>query len=136
MKKAFFICISSLLFLNLSFAQSKYKAVFELTSEDQKTWKGILGNIKNTKDALKDVEIALVAHSAGISFLTKKNEELQKKIKELADNEVKFYACQNTMEKKGIVHKDLLTFAEITDSGVAEIIRKQNEGWSYVKVGK
>jgi uncharacterized protein len=136
MKKFLFTFASLLMLLNPSWAATEYKAVFELTSEDEKTWEGILKNVSNTKEALKDVQIEVVAHSSGINFMTEKNKNLQKKMKDLAEKNVTFYACQNTLEGKNISKKELLPFVQITDSGVGEVIRKQAEGWSYVKIGK
>ena len=133
--KILFIFLS--IFLSFtSFAKSKYQAVFELTSDEHETWDGILGNVKNAREALKDVEIAVVAHAKGIGIMTKKNKKFQDQMKELSQRGVSFLACKNTMESKNIDAKELLSFVSMVDSGVAEVIRKQKDDWAYVKVGK
>ena len=36
---------------------------------------------------------------------------------------------------KNVTEKDLMPFVTTVDSGVAEVVRKQEEGWSYIKGG-
>ena len=48
---------------------------------------------------------------------------------------VRFAACQNTMRRRNISKEDLLPFVGTVDSGVAEVVRKQEEGWAYLKGG-
>ena len=45
-------------------------------------------------------------------------------------------ACQNTMRLRKVTTEDLFPFASQVDSGVAELIRKQEAGWSYVRAGE
>jgi intracellular sulfur oxidation DsrE/DsrF family protein len=42
---------------------------------------------------------------------------------------------ENTMRKKNVCRADLLPFVTTVDSGVAEVVRKQEQGWSYIKSG-
>ena len=46
-----------------------------------------------------------------------------------------FAACQNSMRVQKVTTEDLLAFATQVDSGVSEIIRKQEADWSYVRAG-
>ncbi|MGH7937542.1 MAG: hypothetical protein ACRD5Z_25205 [Bryobacteraceae bacterium] len=39
------------------------------------------------------------------------------------------------MKRKGIGKDQLLPIATTVDSGVAEVVRKQEAGWSYIKSG-
>jgi intracellular sulfur oxidation DsrE/DsrF family protein len=39
------------------------------------------------------------------------------------------------MRRKNVSRGELLPFATTVDSGVAEVVRKQEQGWSYVKSG-
>ena len=53
----------------------------------------------------------------------------------LAQAGVVFAACENTMRRQNVGKADLLPFVTTVDSGVAEIVRKQEAGWSYLRVG-
>ena len=48
---------------------------------------------------------------------------------------VAFVGCENTMTRKNMTKDQLVPFALTVDSGVAEVIRKQEQGWSYIKSG-
>jgi intracellular sulfur oxidation DsrE/DsrF family protein len=37
------------------------------------------------------------------------------------------------MRRKGVSKDQLVPFATTTDSGAAEVVRKQEAGWSYIK---
>ena len=71
----------------------------------------------------------------GLGFLLKRNTALSDKLDPLAASGVVFAACENTMKKKNVRKDDLLPLATTVDSGVAEVVRKQEAGWSYVKSG-
>jgi intracellular sulfur oxidation DsrE/DsrF family protein len=64
-----------------------------------------------------------------------KNATLADRMKKLADAGVVFAACENSMRKKNVTKADLLPFVTTVDSGVAEVVRKQEAGWSYIKSG-
>ena len=65
----------------------------------------------------------------------KSNTGLAERIATLATARVKFVACENTMKRLKIQKDDLLAVAGTVDSGVAEVVRLQEAGWSYIKSG-
>lgn len=101
-------------------------------------WTGTLNNVANAQQAFGagNTEIEVVAHSNGLGFLLKSNDALKDRMQQLASNGVVFAACQNTMKKKNVSKEDLLPFVTTVDSGVAEVIRKQEAGWTYLKSGE
>lgn len=116
---------------------SKHRVLFEVTMSGEEQWNGVLNNVKNVREALgaDATEVLVVAHSNGLGMLLQKENKFADRIKELADAGVVFAACENTMKKKNVSKADLLPSATTLDSGVAEVVRKQEAGWSYVKSG-
>lgn len=115
---------------------SEYKIVFELTSDDRKSWETLLNNLENVKKELgSNTEMEVVAHGNGIEFLRKKNDFQMDRIQKLTKEGIKFLGCENTMKRKKITREELYDFAGTVPAGLAEIIRKQNEGWAYIKIG-
>lgn len=115
---------------------SDYKIVFELTSEDKKTWDTLLNNLENVRKELgPKTEMEVVAHGNGIGFLLKKSDFQKDRIKMLTKEGIKFLGCENTMKRKKISRDELYDFTGTVPAGLAEIIRKQKEGWSYIKIG-
>jgi len=119
-----------------SSAEKRHRIVFEVTMEGSEQWTAVLNNVENLRNALgAESEIEVVAHSKGLGMLVAKDNGLTDRMKKLADDGVVFAACENTMKKKNVTKDQLVPFAKTTDSGVAEVIRKQEAGWSYIKSG-
>ena len=118
-------------------ADAKHRVVFQVTSEGDEQWDAVLGNVENVRQAFgpQNTQIALVAHGKGLGLVTAANNRHAERMKKLADGGVSFAACENTMRKKKVTKDQLLPFVTTVDSGVAEVVRKQEEGWSYVKNG-
>lgn len=118
-------------------AQPKHRIVMEVSTDDPKVWEAALNNIENLRNALgaEAATIELVAHGGGLSMLLGTNEAQAQRLDKLAGAGVVLAACENTMKRKKITRADLLPFVATVDSGVAEVVRKQERGWSYVKSG-
>jgi intracellular sulfur oxidation DsrE/DsrF family protein len=69
-------------------------------------------------------------------MLLKKNDGYADRLKEAADKGVILAACQNTMRAMNVKTEDLFPFAVQVDAGVAELVRKQEAGWAYIKGGE
>lgn len=97
----------------------------------------MLSNIENVQRALgiEVTEIEVVAHGEGIGPVTRTNTVLADRIAALTTPRVTFVACENTMRRLKIQKNDLVTVAGTVDSGVAEVVRLQEAGWSYIKSG-
>jgi hypothetical protein len=69
---------------------------------------------------------------AGISPYAERIQRMQKEYHDLT-----FVACQNTIERiqqeLGLQAK-LLPGVVVIDSGVAQIMRRQHQGWAYIQV--
>ncbi len=106
----------------------------ELTGSDTLIWKGAINNIRHLKEEWgENVEIELVAHGPGISFLQKDKTTQLSAMEELRKSGVVFAACNNSMKARNISLADLVSQATVVPSGVAEIVTKQEQGWSYLK---
>lgn len=118
-------------------ANRRHRVLFEVTMAGEKQWTGVLNNVENVRVALgkEHTQVMVVAHSNGLGMLVQKGNPLASRIKGLADDGVVFAACENTMKKKNLRKEDLLPSAIAVDSGVAEVVRKEEAGWTYIKSG-
>jgi intracellular sulfur oxidation DsrE/DsrF family protein len=117
-------------------ADRPHRIVFEVTMEGVEQWTAVLTNVENLRKSLgASTEVEVVAHSKGLGLLVAKDNTLADREKQLVDGGVVFAACENTMKKQNITKDQLVPFTKTTDSGVAEVIRKQEAGWSYIKSG-
>ncbi len=118
-----------------------HKVVFEVTADGAEKWLGALRNVENAQKSLggETVKFEVVTHGKGLGMLLAKNAdenaELKEKLAKLHADGVVFAACENTMRRDNVEKKDLVDQATTVDSGVGEVIRKQGEGYSYIKIG-
>ena len=115
---------------------AQHRVVIQLSSNDTSAWKGLMKNIENLKNAWGDsVSIEVVAHSNGIEFLVNDKTTQQAKIAFFKTKGVQFVGCENTMRERKIPKETIIPEAGFVKSGVAEVILKQEQGWSYIKGG-
>ena len=114
-----------------------HRIVIELTSGEPMQWESVLNNVENVRRALgaDATRVAVVAHGEGLGLVMKTNTALQQRVERLAADGVVFAACENTMRRKKVTRADLLPAATTVDSGVAEVVRRQEAGWAYLKGG-
>ena len=114
----------------------RHQVIFQFTSEGEEQATSLLNNIENIQQALgaDRVQIEVAAHGKGLSLLTKES-SVAARLEKIAGTGVVFAACENTMKRKKIGKEQLLPSATTVDSGVAEVVRKQAQGWAYIKSG-
>ena len=112
----------------------KHRVVFQVTADGDEQWEAVIGNVENLRAAFgpENTQVQVVAHGKGLGMLLATNAALRERMQKLNDGVV-FAACENTMRKKKVTKEQLLPFVTTVDSGVAEVVRKQEQGWSYIK---
>ena len=80
------------------------------------------------------VTIEVVTHGPGVEFLFA-GSKYENAILQLKHKGITFLVCQNTLKEKKIDPKVFLSAVEIIPAGIAHVIRRQSESWSYIKVG-
>lgn len=112
----------------------QHRVVFEVTTDDPRAWEGILDNVENVRKALGPTSVEIVAHGKGLAMLTRaKSAPLSRRLEQAAGDGVVFAACENSMRKQDVKPDELVPYARTVDSGVAELVRKQESGWSYLR---
>lgn len=134
------VCFFLLVFLstktNAQEHHKIHKVVMQLNSADTATWSGVIGNIRNfQKEWPGKVQIEVVVHGKALNFLVASKSHLINDIETMTKKGVVFSACENTMNKYGIKKEMLIPSVSSVPSGVAELVIKQEEGWSYLKTG-
>lgn len=120
-----------------TFAQKgKHKIVFQFTNaNDTMQQKAFTKQLQNITEHWPTAEIEVVCYNNGIDYILSAKSKHSKAIADLKNKGVHFMACQNTMNQRNIKPEDLLPDVEIVPAGIAEIVEKQEMGWSYIKGG-
>ena len=116
-------------------APVRHRIVVDLAIGGFNTEVKLLGNLTNLVKAFKNepTAIEVVCHDGGIDFLTAHDSVLLKRMEKLSHQGVLFVACQNSLRGRKLSKKDLVPFAHVVAAGVAEIVLKEEAGWSYLK---
>jgi thiosulfate dehydrogenase len=77
----------------------------------------------------------VVCHGPGINLLHSDKTKFSEKIKQFTAQGIIFVACENTLKEKQIAKEKILPEAAFVLMGIGEIVKKQEQGWSYIKAG-
>lgn len=113
---------------------STSRVIFQVCEPTAEAHETALRNIRNTiADLGEDTDAAVVAHGPGIGLVTGAT-GYQAQVGDIATRGVEILAWQNTLDRLAIPKEDLLPAVEVVSAGIAEIVRRQNEGWGYVRL--
>jgi uncharacterized protein len=134
---AFVTCAASLAAPDaLAQAQSarQNRVVMQVSDNDPAKWNLAMNNASNLQTDLgaANVDIEIVAYGPGIAML-KSESVVGNRIAEALGHGVKVSACENTMRGQKLAKADMLDGIAYVPAGVVEIMRKQQQGWAYLR---
>ncbi|MDQ2736246.1 MAG: DsrE family protein [Pseudomonadota bacterium] len=115
-------------------AAPKNRALFSVTENDPARWNLVLNNARAIREGVgsEGIEIEIVAYGPGVAML-KDESSVKQRIAETMKAGVKVNACQNTMNSMKLSPSDMLPEIGYVPSGVVEVMRKQQQGWAYIR---
>jgi len=132
------VLIPLLLLQCIAFAQlPRHRVVMAVTTLTSDGWALALTDC----DALlasfgeDNVQIEVVAYGPGISMMHRDNTDFASRMQQLTHHGVTFAAGESTMRLSRAQANEFLPFVKLVDSGPAEVVRRQEAGWSYLKGG-
>lgn len=113
---------------------ARTRVVFQISDDDANKWNLALNNVKNAQLELGagNVDIEIVTYGPGINML-KFESVVAERVDEALKAGVSIVACQNTMKALKFGKADMMSTIGYVPAGVVEIIRKQNEGYAYIR---
>ncbi len=130
----------SAIFLAFTIRQAEQKkthrVVFQFTNAlDSAQQKSITGQLDNLITVWPDAEIEVVIHGKGVGLVMTNKTSQADAIKTLKSKGIKFVVCENTIRLNKLDKADFMAEVGYVPAGIAEIVMKQEAGWSYVKGG-
>ena len=115
-------------------ARTANRLVVQVTDGEAQRWNMALNNIRNLQSELgaANVEVELVAYGPGISML-KADATTANRISDAIRSGVKVVACENSLKALQLTKDDMHGQIGYVPAGVVEIMRKQQEGWAYLR---
>ena len=131
------ILTAFLLLCSSSFAQNPpYRVVFDMTSKDTINQQAVIRQVQGIKSASPAAQLEVVIYGEGMELILRNRSAQEAQVKQLiAGKQVKFAVCAMTLKRKNIDRSQVIEGVEIVDDGIYEIVKRQSEGWGYIKVG-
>lgn len=115
----------------------KHRIVFQVTFDGEERWNEVLNNVENVQRAFgpENVEIEIVAHGKGAGLVLAENSAIAKRLIGIEATGPRVTLCSNTARQRGITAAQITPGVIMVDSGIAEVVRRVEEGWVYIKAG-
>lgn len=110
------------------------RVVIQVSDNDPARWNLALNNAKNLQSDLgaDNVQIEIVAYGPGLAML-KTGSPVAPRIDESVLSGMTISACENTMANQKVTRDQILPGVAFVPAGVVEIMRRQQEGWTYIR---
>ncbi len=111
------------------------RAVIQVSDSDPHKWNLALNNARNVQDDLggpEATELEIVVYGPGIGML-KADSPVAKRVADALGKGIKLVACENTMKAQRLTYGDMLPNIGYVSAGVVELMKKQREGWAYIR---
>jgi len=110
------------------------RVVIQVDENDEGRWNLALDNIRNAQKDVgaKNIDIELVAYGPGVAML-QDDSLVANRVQVAMAAGVRFVACRNTMQAKHLTEDEMIPGIGYVQAGVVEIIRKQMEGFAYLR---
>lgn len=112
----------------------KARVVVQVSDADPARWNLVLNNVANLQQDLgsTNIEIEVIAYGPGLGML-KLDAVTNSRVSDAVKAGVRMAACENTMRNQNIARADMHPSIAYVPAGVVEIVRRQQDGWAYLR---
>lgn len=114
---------------------SEYKVIFHI--DEINKWKLLLANVSNLLNGIDNetLYIEVLANSEAVKYYdtTQDFDADINTMDSLNKKGIKFVACNNALVAYDIKKNNTIHFVDIVPAGIVELVRKQKEGYIYIK---
>jgi intracellular sulfur oxidation DsrE/DsrF family protein len=113
---------------------AKQRVVFQVSDADPAKWNLALNNARNVQAELgkENVMVEIVAYGPGLGML-KADSKVEMRLAQALTDNVGLLACENTMVNTKTTKADMYPGISYVMAGVTHIMKRQREGWAYIR---
>jgi intracellular sulfur oxidation DsrE/DsrF family protein len=115
--------------------KNEHRIVFQLTSGDTLVHKQLMKQLSNISSVSPTTKIEVVCHGAGLDLITEGKTIVKDKVQTHAAKGIQFNACEFSLKERKVERSLILEGMGFVPAGIIEIVKRQEEGWSYIKAG-
>ncbi len=123
-----------LLFFSVTI-RAQHKIIWEMASGDTAQQRVLFNQLNNVFTEAPDAKIEVIFHSHSVYAMLKDTGYFRIQINALKKLGVVFAVCNNSLKKRNIEKGRVIPEAMIVPVAILEIVKKQEEGWAYIKAG-
>lgn len=114
-----------------------YRVAFDLSSRDSIDQKAVLRTIRAITATVNPAEqVEVVMYGKGFELVMPDRSAYIAEVRQLmTERQVVFKVCEIALRGNGIAPDQLMPGVELVPDGILELVRKQQDGWGYIKVG-
>lgn len=115
--------------------ENLYQVIFHLAEDSVEKTNEVFNNIRNLLVDLGEgnVDVELLVNGKGVLTMRKSNESNAIRVRHLFAQGVKVAVCENSIKHLKIDRQELIPEIEVVPAGVSELVKKQKEGWAYIR---
>jgi intracellular sulfur oxidation DsrE/DsrF family protein len=133
MKKGIVTLLMSFMAL-VGFAQEKkLSVVWDLSSADSTVQAAVFRQVNNARALVPDLQVEVVFHGQAVFAVMSDSLQFASRVKLAKEKGVTLAVCNNSLKRLKIDPSKLMAETTVVPSAVVELIKKQAEGWSYLK---
>lgn len=133
MKKGTIVLLFCMVTLAASAQEKKMSVVWDLSSADTTVQAAVFRQINNARAQVPDLQVEVVFHGQAIMAVMNDSTQFAARVKVAKEKGVTLAVCNNSLKRLKIDPSKLMPETTVVPSAVVELIKKQAEGWSYLK---
>jgi intracellular sulfur oxidation DsrE/DsrF family protein len=133
MKKSTIALLFCMVTLAASAQEKKLSVVWDLSSADTTVQAAVFRQINNAKAQVPDLQVEVVFHGQAVFAVMNDSLQFASRVKLAKEKGVTLAVCNNSLKRLKIDPSKLMPETTVVPSAVVELIKKQADGWSYLK---
>ena len=133
MKKGTIALLFCMITLAASAQEKKLSVVWDLSSADTTVQAAVFRQVNNARAQVPDLQIEVVFHGQAVFAVMNDSLQFASRVKMAKEKGVMLAVCNNSLKRLKIDPSKLMAETTVVPSAVVELIKKQADGWSYLK---
>ena len=133
MKKGTIALLFCMITLAASAQEKKLSVVWDLSSADTTVQAAVFRQINNAKAQVPELQVEVVFHGQAVFAVMNDSLQFASRVKLAKEKGVTLAVCNNSLKRLKIDPSKLMPETTVVPSAVVELIKKQADGWSYLK---
>ena len=133
MKKGTIALLFCMITLAASAQEKKLSVVWDLSSPDTTVQAAVFRQVNNARALVPDLQVEVVFHGQAVFAVMSDSLQFASRVKLAKEKGVTLAVCNNSLKRLKIDPSKLMAETTVVPSAVVELIKKQAEGWSYLK---